>query len=438
MNAGHLAYVSNEGTVQWQQALPLTDVTMVQHHDRIVAIGRPIPSNPKKFKKENRGKFIYQAIALNLTDGSEAWNTTFVGNGRPSRTKRGGGGGPGIHQPWTQHIAVLRDGSHGVAVVRGGVVLNLTTGDIDAPHLDPLIHGEAYLQQWGSWLFTASHGQLVAMRWGFGADGAFHHQEVWRVHNELSSFGNTASTVTCDGQYVYHQLPIPEHGPHCPGLWTQVHVHDLQTGNPIGELRPALRDSLQHRMPIASGITASGPVAFLTDAGGGQYAKDHRGQINVVALGKTPRVVQRWFTDDTLTTPPVLTEHGLLVRERGRLRLLNADADLSDSEKTNDLATALFSFIGPQPKDIHLKHIDSQPDLAAAAEPLQSRWCHLIGACVGKPPMIGNHSHARCCAQAITAKGYCLFHHITCKGAYHAVYQTTSYRPQPLVPQPCW
>ena len=266
LNGGHAALFTASGDLKWETPLPLTDVTLTSHQNQLIAIGRPIPDNPKKFNKQHRGKFIYQAVALRMNDGQVTWDVTFPGNGRPSHTKRGGGGGPGIHQPWTQHVAILNQGEHAVAIIRGGVVLNLANGMIERPHLDPWIHGEAQWHHWGSWLFAASHGQLVAMQWGFDEAGLFQHQEVWRTHNELSSFGNTGSTVLCDGQYVYHQTPIPEHGPHCPGLWTQLHVHDLQTGNPVGELRPVLRDALQHRMPMLLGTDKGTQLHLLRTA----------------------------------------------------------------------------------------------------------------------------------------------------------------------------
>ena len=376
LNGGKLGYFSADGQEKWQQALPMTDVSLIHHRDSVIAIGRPIPDDPKKFKKQNRGKFIYEARAFAITDGSAMWERSFAGNGRPSKTKRGGGGGPGIHQPWTQHLAVLQVGEHAVAVIRGGVVLNLSTGELELPHLDPWIHGEAYWHSWGSWLFASSHGQLVAMRWGFDDAGNFQHQEVWRVRNELSSFGNTASVVSCDGRYVYHHLPIPEHAPHSPGLWTQLHVHDLQTGNPISELRPAIRDALQHRLPILTGQSEDGPVAFLTDAGGGQYARDQRAQINVIRLGEHPRVIQRWFSDQTITTPPILTTKGVLIRERGVLTLLSAKAD-SSSQRAADL----MNFIGPKPTNPMSQIIDAIPVITNASRTWTSETliinCHL-------------------------------------------------------------
>ncbi|GEM_PF-6820130 len=364
INNGKIAAFTAEGVLRWDRPLHMTDVTLIEHEDTVIAVGRPVLGRTAKGKKKKmpRGVFLYAASAFKLEDGSVIWEKEFAGNGRPSTTRRGKGGGPSLYQNWTQHIAWLEQGDHAALLVRGGVVLDPATGEERLPHLDSWVHGECYWTVWGNWLFASSHSQLIAFTWGFDPEGTFLHQEVWRVRNELSSFGNSPSTVTSDGQYVYHHRPIPEHAPHCPALWTALDVHELETGNPVHELRPLFTDAEQFRYPIQIGIAGEQPLAFFQDNGGGTYAKDHRGEIAVFAMGSRPGLLHRWKSDSQLDVPPVLTAKGLLIRERTQLTLLTEGPH---NEQTRE---AVLEQVGPVPPNAISLTLESEGELQQAEQ----------------------------------------------------------------------
>ncbi|MFW5840641.1 MAG: PQQ-binding-like beta-propeller repeat protein, partial [Planctomycetota bacterium] len=197
----------------------------------------------------------------------------------------------------------------------------------------------------GGRLFMTTQEQSVALSLG-ASDGRLWYGSAWQSNYEHTGFTSFIAPSVANEEYLFTINPVLERGPHCPDARLELHVQDAATGRPLGRLKPALSNAVQHRVsPVIAG-----KYIYCTDSGGGSHGGlPDAGQIVVATADERLIPLARNRVDLGQHLAPVFIGNRMLLRSGRALTCIAVTDQAGRTWQAEVMAESVLADLGAKP-----------------------------------------------------------------------------------------
>lgn len=278
-----------------------------------------------------RGDEPHTCAALDAVTGEELWKTDI----------------PGGYNSFGLHVLRLRNGDSKVdgVVPESRQFLDLKDGRVlcGAPDSDHRDGSRVYMAD--GVLVYAKRSTVVAHRYMLDPHGRVVTPRIWQ--NQYGIKYDSHKMVLIAGRYAMIIGTVQEDCKgHSNAAVRELYAYDRETGRPVTRIKPALLSAQSD----GSQSTYVAPYVFVHDSGGGSSGgHPTHGQIAVIHIGGTPRLVSRNYIP-LGTGTPVFDGSRMFLTGGGQMWCVAVTDDKGRQYQDEQLASAMFERLWNVPK----------------------------------------------------------------------------------------